>query len=220
MHMGCDKDIQALQDQMTPDKNYILYGLSRGGSTAISYIQQNNPKNIDAVIIDAAPANVVDAIDEFQHAIGCRFTTDKKAQEQIFNFLFPAYIIGSIPAIENIANMSNKELPIFIVHAKTDTRVHIRSAWQFYAAFLHAGFTNVYLVELDHGKHGYYMNGQDADRYGHALHSFYKKYNFSYNPEFATIDNLEKFQPALQDITQKIAHDQENMHATYEAQKN
>lgn len=219
MHMGYDQDIVTLEQQIEPDKNYILYGVSRGGFAAITYLAEKNPENIQALIIDSAPANIISAVDEFQHAIGYKFAEDKKTQEYIFNYLFPAYVIDSKPAVENIANIANKNLPVFIVHAKTDTRVHIRSAWQLYIAFLQAGFTNVYLVELDQGKHAYYMQGPDSEKYLQALHSFYKKHNFNYDPTFAIIDNLEIFQPDIDDILKKITADKHDMQKNYEQQK-
>lgn len=219
MYMGHGADIETLQSQIERDKKYILHGVSRGAATATSFIGKYNPENINALIIDAGPADVVASVDEFQHAIGFKFAPDRKTQEYVFNFLFPAYPVGSTPAIDEIANIKNKDLPIFIVHARTDTRVHIRSAWQFYCAFLQAGFKNVYLLELQHGKHAYYMHGFDAEKYLHALHSFYKVHGFAHNPEFATLDNLQKLQPALQDVLYKIGTDKEKMHVNYESQK-
>ena len=165
MYMGHGADIETLRNQILLDEEYLLFGVSRGGAAATSFIGKHNPENVHALIIDAAPADVVDAVNEFQHAIGFKFAENRADQEYIFNYLFPAYAIGNTPAVEEIANIKNKDLPVFIVHAKTDKRVHIRSAWQYYSAFVTAGFKKVYLLELNHGKHTYCMQSLDAERY-------------------------------------------------------
>lgn len=218
MHMGQGADIETLKSQIKSDKNYIIYGVSRGGTTAINYLAKHNPDNVQALIIDAAPADVVASIDELQHAIGCKFATDRLSQEYIFNTIFPAYHTGTLPPVNDIINIKNKKIPILIIHAHTDTRVHIRSAWQYYVSFLQAGFTNVYLCELSNGKHAHYMKGSDSTRYLQALHSFYKIHGFACHEDHAITD-LSELQPSIQKITNKIKLAQDQMVADYEAQK-
>jgi len=218
MHMGHGADIETLKNQIKSDEDYILYGVSRGGATAISYLAQHNPVNVKAVVLDATPADVVTSIDELQHTLGCKFASDRTSQECLFNTVFPAYPCNSVPAVQDIKNIKNKNLPILIVHAHTDTRVHMRSAWQLYQAFLQAGFTNVYLSELQNGKHAFYMQGSDKDTYLKALHSFYKAYDLECNESYATM-NVQELQPNLQEINDKIQIDHEQFLRKYEEQK-
>ena len=218
MHMGQSLDIETLKNQIKPDNNYILYGVSRGGATTISYLAKHNPDNVQALIIDAAPADMITAVDELQHKIGYKFAADRDAQEYIFNTIFPAYSAGSTPPVDDIINIVNKDLPIFIVHAHTDTTVTIQSAWRYYVAFLQAGFTHVYLCELQVGKHAHYMKGPDSSRYLQALHSFYKAHNLTYNDDYATMD-IRELQPSAQEIIDKLEIAQQKTLADYETQK-
>ena len=73
MYMGQGPDITALKNKIDPNESYILYGLSRGGSTIVNYLAQNNPTNIQAIILDAAPADMVSTVNVLQHSIGYKF---------------------------------------------------------------------------------------------------------------------------------------------------
>lgn len=219
MFMGTGKDITTLKNQIDPKKSYILYGLSRGGSVAINYLAQHNPNNIQALILESTLADMIDAVDNFQYAIGYQFAEERATQELIFHTLFPAYKLGSMPPVQSIAHIKNKHLPIFIVHAQDDTRVSIDAAYKLYLAFQNAGFKDVYLYILDHGKHGLYTQGADKNIYLHALHSFYKKYGFAYRPEFATLDNLAILQPTVDQILKKLALHQQQQKTNYLIQK-
>ena len=219
MAMGYGIDIQTLKHQIDCDQEYILYGVSRGGATIINYLADYNPKNIAGIILDAAPADVVDSIDFWQHAIGYLFAPDRATQETIFHSLFPAYPKNSIPSVQAIANISNKKLPVFIVNSQDDARVPIASAWELYIAFLQAGFEHVYLCQLTTGVHANYMQGPDKNIYLTALHSFYKTHEFDYNPHYATLKSLRDLQPSIDDIIEKLSVYKEKMERNYQIQK-
>jgi Prolyl oligopeptidase family len=219
MFMGTGKDITTLEHQIDPKKSYILYGLSRGGSTAITYLAQNNPNNIQALILESTPADMIDAVDNFQYAIGYKFAQERATQEMLFGKLFPAYQLGSIPPVQSIAHINNKQLPIFIVHAQDDARVSFDAAYKLYLAFQNAGFTDVYLCILDHGKHALYTQGPDKHIYLHALHSFYKKYGFAYHQEFATLNDLTVLQPPVHQIAKKLMLYEQQQKINYLTQK-
>ena len=216
MHMGHGPDIETLHSQIDKEKSYILFGLSRGGATAISYLAQYNPSNIQALIIDAAPADVVACVEDFQYGIGYKFAQDRPTQEAFFHAIFPAYPINSIPAVQDISHIKNKNLPIFIVHSLDDARVHISSSWKIYTAFLQAGFQHVYLCQLNTGSHGYYMQGPERDFYLKTLHSFYKKYDFIHDNKQADLELLEQLQPTLEEIDKKLSTYQDNLEKQYE----
>jgi len=214
MAMGHGIDIQTLHDNIRQEKNYILYGVSRGGATIISYLAQHNPTNVQAIVIDAAPADVVSAVNDIQSSIGLTFAPERTQQEWLFNFIFPAYPINSTPAVKDIANINNKNLPIFIVHSYEDSRVAIESAWQLYISFKDHGFKHVHLCQLDHGPHAHYMHGPDKDRYLQALHSFYKKYNFNHNPEYAQLE-VQTIQPSVDEIVDALEKNNESKKNRY-----
>jgi pimeloyl-ACP methyl ester carboxylesterase len=219
MFMGTGQDITTLKKQIDPKKSYILYGLSRGGAAAITYLAQYNPSNIQALILESTPADMIDAVDNFQYAIGYKFAQERPTQELIFHTLFPAYQLGSIPPIQSIAHIQNKQLPVFIVHTQDDTRVSIDAAYKLYLALKQANFTDVYLCILDHGKHGLYTQGPDKNIYLHALHSFYKKYGFAYHQQFATLNDLAILQPPVDQVLKKLALYQHHKKTNYLTQK-
>jgi predicted esterase len=218
MYMGHSQDIEILKNKINPDTNYILFGFSRGGTTIINYLAQNDALNVKAVILNASPADMLETVNTMQYAIGYKFAPNRATQEYIFNTIFPAYQTGSIPPIEAITTIKNKNLPIFIVHSKTDMLVHISSSWQLYLAFLQAGFTDVYLCELESGEHKAYQKSPDKIKFLQNLHSFYKKYHFNYNQEFATFDNLANLQPSINDITEKLVDYKKNLEKIYRHQ--
>jgi len=217
--MGTGQDIVTLHKQIDHKSSYILYGFSRGGATAINYLAQDNPNNIQALILEAAPADMIDSVNNFQYNIGWKIAENRPAQEQIFYTLFPAYQRASTPPIDNIKNIRNKNLPILIVQSKDDTRVPIDAAYKLYLAFVDAGFTHVYLCILDHGKHAWYTQSPDKNLYLQALHSFYKKYDFSYNTDFATINDLAILQPSKEKIKKKLKLHQEYLELLYQNKK-
>lgn len=200
MYMGYGQDVEALKNMINPDGSYILFGFSRGGTAIINYLANNNIDNIKAVVLNAVPADIIQSVDDVQKKLGYTFAPTRFDQEYFFNMLFPAYPIGSTASKDLIAQIKNKHLPIFIAHAKTDTIVSISAAWQLYTAFLQAGFTDIYLCELASGQHKAYPQSPDKITFLQGLHSFYKKYHFNYNHEFATLHDLSSLQPTVDSI--------------------
>lgn len=220
MFMGQGEDIETVKKEINSDESYILFGFSRGGAAAINYLAQYNPENIQALILNASPADMLETVNAMQHKMGYKFAPTRADQEYIFTTIFPAYPMNSTPPIDAIAHIKNKDLPIFIVHAQTDTVVHISASWQLYKAFLQAGFTHVYLCQLESGEHKAYHNSPDKEKFLHALHSFYKKYGFDYNPEYATLsdEQLHELQPTDDEITAKLNDYKNQLVAAYEKQ--
>ncbi len=213
MAMGHGIDITTLHNQIDPQKEYILYGLSRGGATIIKYMAEYNPENIKAIIIDSAPADVVESVYDLQKDMGSILTSDRNTMEYIFHQVFPAYPMHSISPLAGIFNIQNKDIPIFIVHSHEDTRVSISSAWKMYLKFIEYGFKHVYLCELNHGYHGFITQGAEQEKYLHHLHTFYKKYNLSYNPSYAT--TLPLPQPSSENIIEKLDQHNQKLNEAY-----
>ncbi len=211
MFMATNQDITTLKQQINPKESYMLYGFSRGGSTTINYLAEYNPKNIKALILEATPADMIDAVNHAQYDLGYQFASDRRTQEQIFHSIFPAYQLGSTPPVKNIAFITNKDLPILIIHAINDKRVPIDAAYKLYLAFLDNGFPHVYLYELPDGQHAHYTTGIYKNSYLQVLHSFYKKYGFTYNENFADFHDMIRFQPTKKEISKKLElfHDQQ-----------
>ncbi len=204
--LGQSIDIEALKNNLDPEQNYILYGTSRGGSTAISYIAEYNPENIQALIIDATPSDMLNIVDEIQYKAGFFALWTRAQKEWATRLIFPHYPTNSTPPIQAIANIKDKNLPVFIVHSHNDSIVNIRSAWENYKAFKQANFTHVYLCELEESGHMGNPSGSDSHIYKQALHSFYQLHGFQYDENHAILTELElsQFQPSIKAIEKKL----------------
>ena len=214
--LGQSRDIETLKIVTEPDdENYILYGRSRGGAAIISYLALHNPTNIQAIILDAAPADMVDRVDEIQYSLGAYIFQTREHKEWIMRQLYPAYPKNSIPPIASIPNIDNKELPVFLVHSDDDHIVNIRSGLKNYKAFKQAGFQNVYFCNLQHGGHAYNAKGSDCHLYRTALHSFYKKHGFQHDPQQPTVDDLTYLQPTIEQVDEKIENHENQLQAKF-----
>lgn len=208
--LGNHHDVQALKKSVQLNKEHILYGRSRGGATAINYLADHASEEIKALVIDAAPSDMVNVVDEYQYQCGIFPFWTRSQKEWILRQYYPGYPKNSIPPVEKIAQIQDnaiKKIPILIAHSCKDKRVNIRSAWQNYKAFKLNGFHNVYLYELPSGSH--HHNTKDAN-YQKVLQSFYKKYGFKHNEEKAilTESDLQNLQPTIEDIDKKIVANQ------------
>ncbi|MBP6870225.1 hypothetical protein KBC04_05055 [Candidatus Babeliales bacterium] len=207
MFMGQGKDIETIKQEINPDQDYILFGLCRGGAAIINYMALYNPTNICALVLDEVPANMFDIVEKimFMDKQGQKIRSSPIQLERWFRWCFPVYPKGSKNTIDTIPNMKNKDLPIFMSYAMKDTTFHFpSSAWKNYIALKKAGFKNVYLCQLqDHGQNA---QGHDKKVYLESLHSFYKKFNLPYNPEYAILSDeaLLKLQPSLAEITKLL----------------
>jgi hypothetical protein len=120
-------------------------------------------------------------------------------------FAFPSYPRQAKAPVNNIINIKNKNLVIFLSYAKNATKFHFpTSTWKNYIAFKKAGFKNVYLCELE----SYGQNAQGSTKliYLQRLNSVYKKHGLPYKNEYATLTDtdLELIQPNIKEIQQKL----------------
>lgn len=218
MFMGQAGDIKVAQETCNQETDsYILYGLSRGGAVAVSAAALNTSE-LQALIIESAPYDVSRGAYVAKCYLGIPFD-----HKQAFSYIFPAYDPYQEINAQAIPNIENKDIPIFIIHSETDSRVDLSESLRYYAHFKHEGFANVYFVRLPEGKHGHVItNPKMAPLYLQALHSFYKAYNLPYLEEHAQLDAQqlkEQFQPHVSDIAEEIKKDDENLITTYEHTK-
>ena len=207
MYLGQGEDIETIKNQINPEKSYILYGLCRGGAAIINYMAQYNPQNIDALVLDEAPADMLDIVDNiiFKDKDGKRILSTPIQREQWLRFVCPSYPRQAKAPVNNIAAIKNKDLPIFLSYGIQGSTFHYpTSAWKLYIALKKAGFKHVYLCELEH--YGQNAQGKDKQVYLRSVHSFYKKYNLAYNENYAqlTETDLQALQPTMQDIQKKL----------------
>ena len=207
MYMGQGKDVVALQEQIKTDVSYILFGLCRGGMAIINYMAEYNPTNICALVLDETPADVCDIIKKMQNH--CKPLKLFKTKT-IMHRCFPACRNNFKAPVENIASITNKELPIFLIYANKNTTFHFPSStWKNYIAFKQAGFKHVYLCELKDSCQK--AKGADKLLYLQALNSFYKKHNLAYNLEHAVLthEQMSSMQPSVEVVQQRLDSNQD-----------
>ena len=203
MYMGHGKDIDTINNEIDSDQSYILFGLCRGGTAIVNYMAQYNPANVIALVLDEAPANMLDVLTYREIK-----KKGKKAKllspiqsEKKFRFFFPAFPKGATPPEANVASIENKDLVIFLSYCQQPSPFHFpQSTWKMYLAFKNAGFKNVYLCELpDYGQNA---QGDNKEFYLQRLHSVYKKHNLPCHAKFATLtdEQLTQLQPATIDV--------------------
>ncbi len=185
-----------------------MYGISCGGVGIISWLVQYGSKTIQAIIIDATPSDIVNLVEEAQYKIGFWVLWTRAHKEWALHRLFPEYPKASMPPVQAIAHIENKELPVFIVHSHNDPIVDIRAAWENYKAFKQAGFNNVYICELQQGGHMSNASGPDSLVYKFAVNSFFKKYDLAHDKKYAILTDkeLQQFQPSEEEIDIKLSH--------------
>jgi len=193
MYMAQGNDIKAMNHfieqtalQESSNKNFILYGCSRGAATVINYMAKHNPENVQALVLDACPASMHEAI---QPTL-IKFGINPSRAHAIFSTLFPKYPKRNpINPFNSIKDIKNKNLPILLIHSADDSVVPYEHSLMLYREFIDQGFTNVHILTIASGRHSYLLqNKQVKPQYLQAVHSFYKKYNMPYHEALAKID--------------------------------
>lgn len=218
MCMGQGADIETLYnavEELPPDEKIILYGYSRGGAAVINYLAQHNPKNIAALVLDAAPSDIPASIAPTLAKCGI----NPKYALTVFCKIFPAYSKNSIPPVQAIKQIQNKNLPILMLHSKTDQKVVVQNAYKLYQEFKAQGFTNVHLVILSDGRHSFLLQHETAkSRYLQAIHTFYKKYNLPHNATWTWQSfDLDSHTPDMQEMQTSIHEYETEIVQTYRA---
>lgn len=190
MFMGQKDDISVLAKQVltiNPEDQIVLFGCSRGAATILSYLGQHNPKNINAVVLDACPANMPENIRMNLAKAGI----NPNYCNTVFSKLFPNYDPETaLTPLQAISKIENKNLPILMVHSQEDTIVHYSNSLKLYQAFIDAGFSNVHLTILPQGRHSFLLQNESIKHtYLNAVHSFYKKYGLPHNQELARTES-------------------------------
>lgn len=207
MHMGQGPDIEAIAkivENIHQDQKIILYGCSRGSAAILNYLAEYNPVQVSALVLDATPANIAETIQKPIAQLGINPTY----ATQIFTTIFPAYPDHAIPTVQVIKNIANKNLPILLIHSKTDQRVAYQNSLMLFEEFQRQGFTNVNLVVIPSGRHSFLLQDNVIRPiYLKAVHNFYKKYGLPYNPEWANSDDQYPLSPLTHDEIQQALQD-------------
>lgn len=181
MHMGQNDDILKLIKTIKSapsDNNLILFGCSRGAATILNTLAQHNPQNVKALVLDATPADMPATIKPLLAQIGI----NPDYSNTIFSFIFSAYQKNSMTTLQAISKITNKNLPILLLHSQTDAKIPVQHSYQLYQEFIRQGFCNVELIIVPEGNHSFLLQNEKVKPlYLQAVHHFYKKYNLPYD---------------------------------------
>lgn len=216
MHMGQGPDIQAVQttiETVPNSQSLIIYGCSRGAAATINYVAQHNPTNIKALVLDACPADIPGGTGIILAKLGI----DPENALTVFKTIFPGYPENSIPPINAIKNITNKDLPILLIHAQNDKRVSYQNSLMLYQEFKRQGFRNLHIIILPEGRHSFLLQDDcSKDIYLQAVHAFYKKYNLPYNAMYTKQEfDLQTYHPSDDNIVTTINLYEKNIITTY-----
>ncbi len=217
MCMGQAQDIDTIKEAIDehPSDQVILYGCSRGAATLINYMALYNPDNVQALVLDAPPANMPGSL----HAALAKIGLHKSWDETLFNKLFPAYPCNSVIPVNAIKDIKNKALPILLVHSKTDSKVAFVNSLRLYREFKQQGFNNVHLAAMPSGRHSFLLQDPEVrDKYLRAVHSFYKSYSLPHNEAYATAD-IKDYAYNLDQATQEIQSYEQMLEEQYNYSK-
>ena len=211
MYMGQEADLEAISTTIAhvpAQESMILYGCSRGAAALLTYLGKYNPRNIAALVLDACPADLPTTLHIKLASCGIHPTW----ANTVFTTLFPQYDSSTaITPFNAIPLIQNKDLPILLIHSKKDHVVPYVHSLQLYQQLLDHGFTNVHLMLLPHGRHSYALQDETvAPLYAQTVHSFYKKYNLSYDATIAQ-DTMPETLLTKEEIAQKTVAYQESI---------
>jgi len=181
-----ENEIKALNDaHATIDTDVIGFGVSRGASTFITWLGSANEAkhNIKALILES-PFDSMDSV--LRNMLGEKLYNNPRTRRwghSLISFVFSQYKKDGITPLGVAANIP-KELPILIVCSQEDSRVPVSSSKKLYDELVATGHTNVHFVMLDRGDHGKLSKNE---RYCHATHAFYQRYDLPHNPAFAKL---------------------------------
>lgn len=184
-YMADGQDVEAIHEHVQQNigtQPMVLFGNCRGGTAALNYVTKYNPDNLKAIVCEAMTGDLVAVL----HPILSRAGLDTNWDATFFRFLFPSYPKDAISPLHAVEKITNKKLPVLLLHSREDKTIPFVHALRLYATLKKNGFENVHLVVLP-GKHVYLLRDCQQE-YLTAVHSFYKHYGLEHNPKYATAD--------------------------------
>ncbi|MBA3953895.1 prolyl oligopeptidase family serine peptidase [Candidatus Dependentiae bacterium] len=188
VNLAQEADIHALKQayqqvlKSSTSSGIVLMGVSRGAAVTITFTALEQPKHIQALILEA-PFDSLEHIVEYLKAQYAHNNTSMQEAIEL-QWHFAAYNKHGIKPIDVIDKL-DKNLPVLFIHSKQDKLISLESCRNLYTKLKKSGRTQVYLLELDHGEHANYQSGKDAFKYQATVHAFYKRYGITHNEQLA-----------------------------------
>jgi ankyrin repeat protein len=179
----------------------IVIGCARGAQTTLPLLT-NQSLPIKAVILESP-------IDPTLNLLSHHLKKYADSPQKPLDFIKDALNESTIhPTILNITkSRCQKNIPVLIVHCIQNTKSSVNDARLLYITLVMSGYTNVYLLELDHyGDYTQSTYGQNGEIYTNTAHAFYQKHNITYDTirAFKGKELLKTCQPYIEDTAHLI----------------
>lgn len=165
-HASYVQDLYNTMKKHIGDNPFVGIGHSRGAEMLLHYVGEHNPKNLQALVLFAAPVSV-------GQAVKCTCMGDPKAVPN--------------KTLDSIQRIKNKKLPIILFHQKNDKLVTCEHSKLLCKTLKSYGFKNVYLVLMENGGHNHLIDFVGYE----VLQSFYKYHNIPYDTTDTTLTDVE-----------------------------
>ncbi len=161
----------------------VIFGISRGASTAFNFMALHNHHAVKALILESPFDAMASIIDNKRKRWHLEWLSPDFGQF-LLESIFWKYKRNGIRPID-LAGAIRKDLPILIICSKEDQLVPYQSSVKLYKKLKESGHQAVHLFIADHGKHAKIWPGKDSNKYQKAVHSFYAKYDLPYDSMLA-----------------------------------
>jgi len=183
LKLAFEKTVQYAKEKGTDNNEIVIFGLSRGASTALNFMGLYNPLQVKALVLESPFDAVSSIIDNQRKQLRLEWLSHDTG-EYIMKNIFRRYNRNGIRPIDMIGKI-RKDLPILIICSKEDLLIPWHSSIQLYKKFKKSGYSSVHLFVTEHGKHSNVLWDQDGNTYQAIVHAFYEKYGLPHNIEFA-----------------------------------
>jgi pimeloyl-ACP methyl ester carboxylesterase len=196
-----EHDVQQLKEQIDvhADKNLILFGLSRGASTAIATVGMHKPKNVKGLIVES-PFDDMRCVVAHLASYASWIPGVSAIGNLAASFIFPNYSTCALRPIDLVTYIPD-DIPVLFICSEQDQLVSAASTKRLYnklkAHRVQRGINNVYLIEAEYGAHAK-IAIHNQERYQQAVHAFHKKAGLpasAYYAELATCGQRFLTQP-------------------------
>jgi len=189
---GQDNEIAELKkncDEVVPEKSedaaILLFGLSRGGSTAINYVVTEDPQQVEVLVLESPVGH---AKNVFNHHWFIKFIAKMlwTKPDGIYNFFekISVHDANGKHAVD-LVDKIRKDIPVMFICSQEDQSVPVDSTIELYEKLKAAGHEKAYLLKLQKGRHSKLLFSEDADKYQNVMHAFYKKHGLPCDDELA-----------------------------------
>lgn len=187
--IGQKDDVERLERVVQAQtKRVVLFGESRGAATILNYL--GNPfcpvDTIKAVVLDSPFDTLPNVI---QHRLRGwyldRIIAPSTAESLLSHCTnYKSDGLQPLNAVSKIA-LKDRHIPILFIASKEDKFVPPASSLRLYAGLREQGHDEAHVLLLDHGTHGWIIEGADAHKYRNAVHAFYRTKGILHTAEYS-----------------------------------